>query len=606
MNQASVTVRPKMGLRLALALLILAVLVPATVVEGIIYWNWYSSRLDSQLQQHLSMAEAAKTAFDALMTDVSRQEMEMGAGLARLPQGDVPALQEYLQANVKLYGGAVRSFHWANDQGQLTVSSDPRVQAAAPLDMTKLDYFPNLTNPTAKRDWVVSDLTRGWATGLPTIFVARRIFNTPGRLRGYLLASVEPTQLPFPKSAYDTGTYMLFDSRGRLVYGSDSVVTGPAGNDAWSTSDRLLRRVRQEQQAVVSASLVSPVNGEMYLSARVPSDQAPGYVIGADVRRAEVLSPIMHSLTLAVGLTLAAIAVSVAAAGLVGKRIIHGIESLQQQARRFGEGELQVVPRKYPLRELETLGLALDRMAQDLASSLSRLEQTNKELEQFAYSVSHDLRTPLRHISGFSQALVEDCAGQLDERGRQYLKRVLAGSQRMGQLIDDMLRLSRLTRQEMRPQRVDLTEMAAQVAGELRSAEPARRVEVIVQPDLVAWADPQLLHAALENLLANAWKFTSRLEEARIEVGGLEQDSRQVFFVRDNGAGFDMAHAEKLFVPFQRLHTESEFPGTGVGLATVQRIIHRHGGRIWAQAAVNAGATFFFCLGKDQQPTGKV
>jgi PAS domain S-box-containing protein len=237
------------------------------------------------------------------------------------------------------------------------------------------------------------------------------------------------------------------------------------------------------------------------------------------------------------------------------------------------------------------------RLNDSLQHHARQLEAANKELEAFSYSVSHDLRAPLRGIDGFSQALLEDCHDRLDARGRGYLERVRAATQRMGQLIDDMLDLSRLTRAEMRREEVDVSALAEAVARELRSSAPERRVEFVIHKGLSATGDARLLRVVLDNLLGNAWKFTSRRAPARIEFGAAAgPDGKRTFFVRDNGAGFDMAYAHKLFGVFQRLHGMTEFEGTGVGLATVQRIVRRHGGETWAEGAVEAGATFYFTL----------
>jgi PAS domain S-box-containing protein len=227
---------------------------------------------------------------------------------------------------------------------------------------------------------------------------------------------------------------------------------------------------------------------------------------------------------------------------------------------------------------------------------VAELRALNQELEAFSYSVSHDLRAPLRAIDGFSQALLEDCADRLDDAGRDHLRRVRAAAQRMGELIDDLLGLSRVTRREMRSERVDLTGLAASIVAGLRRNEPGRQVETVIAEGLRAEGDPHLLRLALENLLGNAWKFTARRPAARIELGLRRVDGPPAFFVADNGAGFDMAHAGKLFGAFQRLHAMDEFPGTGIGLATVQRIVHRHGGRIWCEAVPGQGATFYFTL----------
>ena len=227
----------------------------------------------------------------------------------------------------------------------------------------------------------------------------------------------------------------------------------------------------------------------------------------------------------------------------------------------------------------------------------AQLEAANKELEAFAYSVSHDLRAPLRSIDGFSQALLEDCRDLLDERGKDYLQRVRAATQRMGELIDDLLGLSRVTRAEMRREPVSLSEMARSAAEEMKRAQPERSVAFVIQDGLVAEGDGRLLRVVLENLLGNAWKFSAPHPATRIEFGARGQpDGRVAYFVRDDGVGFDMAYADKLFGAFQRLHAGAEFAGSGIGLASVQRIVHRHGGRVWAEGAVEQGAAFYFTV----------
>jgi light-regulated signal transduction histidine kinase (bacteriophytochrome) len=222
------------------------------------------------------------------------------------------------------------------------------------------------------------------------------------------------------------------------------------------------------------------------------------------------------------------------------------------------------------------------------------LEAINRELEAFSYSVSHDLRAPLRSIRGFSEVLLQRYSSSLDQRGQEFLKRTCESSQQMDRLIEDLLQLSRVSRAELQHRPVNLSNLAVAIGAELRQAEPDRSVEFIVAPNLCAHADERLLRVVLENLLRNAWKFTAKQPKACIEFGFSPE--RPAFFVRDNGAGFDMAYADKLFGVFQRLHSAAEFPGTGVGLATVQRIINRHGGLTWAEGAPARGATFYFSL----------
>ena len=229
----------------------------------------------------------------------------------------------------------------------------------------------------------------------------------------------------------------------------------------------------------------------------------------------------------------------------------------------------------------------------------TELMAANKELEAFSYSVSHDLRAPLRGIDGFTLSLLEDYADKLDETGRDYLQRVRAATQRMGTLIDDLLNLSRVTRSEMKLEKTDLGAIARSIASELRRAQPDRQVEFCIEENLTAFVDSHLIRITLENLLGNAWKFTSKRDACLIEFGRMRRDGYLTYYVKDNGAGFDPAYANRLFGAFQRLHDKREFPGTGVGLATVQRIVHRHGGRIWAESAVDKGATFYFTLAEN-------
>jgi PAS domain S-box-containing protein len=252
-----------------------------------------------------------------------------------------------------------------------------------------------------------------------------------------------------------------------------------------------------------------------------------------------------------------------------------------------------ITERKQAEEEIKKLNTELEQRVIDRTA---QLEASNKELASFAYSVSHDLRAPLRGIDGWSLALLEDYGERLDDQARKYLHRVRAETQQMGRLIDDMLKLSRVTRAELQLTPIDLTAMAQNIANSLQEERPQRRIEFIIQPALRANGDSQLIEIALSNLFDNAVKFTGTRSPARIEFGEAEVDGGKAFFVHDDGVGFDMAHASKLFGAFQRLHKLSEFPGTGVGLATVQRIIHRHSGRIWANAQVDQGATFYFTL----------
>jgi len=245
----------------------------------------------------------------------------------------------------------------------------------------------------------------------------------------------------------------------------------------------------------------------------------------------------------------------------------------------------------------DELRIHRDHLEELVSERTHAMEVANRELEAFAYSISHDLRAPLRAIDGFSYLLGEDCADAISDLGRDHLRRVRSASQRMGKLIDDILQLARTTKGDMQWSDVSMSKLANEAVDRLREAEPGRRVDARVAPDMLVTGDKTLLGVVLDNLIGNAWKYTSAKDHACIEVGVLEQDEELVYFVKDNGAGFDMSYAGKLFGIFQRMHKADEFEGTGIGLATVQRIVHRHNGRVWAEAEAGKGATFFFTLG---------
>ena len=246
---------------------------------------------------------------------------------------------------------------------------------------------------------------------------------------------------------------------------------------------------------------------------------------------------------------------------------------------------------------LSSRTVQLSTANEDLSTRTVELASANEELEAFAYSVSHDLRAPLRAIDGFSQAMLEEYADRLDETGQDYLARLRSASQRMGILIDDMLSLSRVSRVEMSGSPVDLSAIATEIAAELQEREPARQVAFVIEDDVMALGDPRFLRIVLENSLSNSFKFTATRPAARIEFGREEIDGEVAYFVRDDGVGFDMAYSDQLFAPFHRLHSAKEFPGSGIGLATIRRIVSRHGGRALAHGEVGRGATVYFTLG---------
>jgi len=328
-----------------------------------------------------------------------------------------------------------------------------------------------------------------------------------------------------------------------------------------------------------------------------------GWILLAEMDKAEAFVPLrmLKIIALIVGGVCSAAVISI---GIVfSLSTARPINRLQYASERIAGGNLGHKVEINRNDEIGALAVSFNNMTRKLAKEIgehkkaeAELTAANKELEAFCYSVSHDLRAPLRGIDGFSKMVETEYAHKLDEQGMGYIKRVRAASQRMGQLIDDLLKLSRITRSEMKRERVDLSAMVKKNASGLQNTQPDRQAEFIIAEGLYVNGDESLLRIAVNNLLGNAWKFTEKRSQARIEFGVSNHDGECVYFISDNGVGFDMTYAGKLFGAFQRLHSISEFEGTGIGLATVQRIIHRHGGRIWAKGAVEQGATFYFTL----------
>lgn len=342
-----------------------------------------------------------------------------------------------------------------------------------------------------------------------------------------------------------------------------------------------------------------------------------GIILRLGLSRAAIDDKLRPLLTAILVIALTAIGVSSYLAVIIARRTTREVDTLAEAIKRYGElnaadgqaikatsaevAELVSSFQSLTARKKEAeLGLAAlnAQLEQRVNERTALLLAANKELDAFAYSVSHDLRAPLRGVEGFSSALIEEYGDQLDATGKDYLTRIRKGSIRMGKLIDDLLKLSRITRSEINRQPVALDAMAHGVIRDLQMSEPDRRVTVSIENGLTASADPTLIRSVLENLLGNAWKFTRQTEQPVIQFAAQQCDGERVYFVRDNGAGFNMEYANKLFAAFQRLHRTDEFEGTGIGLASVKRIVLMHGGTVWAEGAEGKGATVYFTLGE--------
>jgi PAS domain S-box-containing protein len=293
--------------------------------------------------------------------------------------------------------------------------------------------------------------------------------------------------------------------------------------------------------------------------------------------------------------------------GIISKvRTNEAVQNIETLRKRKDGTLFNVSLTVSPIRDLQNQIIGVSSVAQDITyrkqieedrkSYAEKLQIANKELESFTYSVAHDLKAPVRSMISFSTILNEEYAGKLDETGRDYLNRVARSGQKMSSLIDNMLTLSKITRQELAIKRVDLTAISNDIVNDLRESHPERKISISISNNMQMNADESLIRIALQNLIRNAWKFSSKTENPFIEISSKDETGQTIFFIKDNGAGFDSQQKDKLFEPFKRLHSESEFPGTGIGLAIVQRVIQKHGGKIWAEGVKGEGATFFFTL----------
>jgi signal transduction histidine kinase len=416
--------------------------------------------------------------------------------------------------------------------------------------------------------------------------------SSPSSPLGYLLLRLTFTESP-------PGIF------NRLVGPGAAVSVANRTGDLWSSFSAVVPR-RPVDLSRPGVAQYRAEDGEMYIGAVTHIHMTP-LAMWVEFPMAMIVAPAQEFLRQMIFVAFGFLAIAAVVISIVSARITRPLSELSSAAEAMATGDYSRRVSGERRDEIGQLGRTFNAMAGQVQEMQQRLEArvaertalleaANKELEAFSYSVSHDLRAPLRSIDGFSQALLEDCADALNEQGAGYLKRVRANAQRMAELIDDLLELARLGRGDLNRNRVNLSEIGHAVATDLRKTDPNRHVEVHIQDDLVVDADRRLVQILLENLLGNAWKFTANVAKATIQVGVDYADGRAVYFVRDNGAGFDMTYVDKLFRPFQRLHGDGDFPGTGIGLATVRRIVDRHGGRVWAEGAVGAGATVYFTL----------
>jgi signal transduction histidine kinase len=523
----------------------------------------------------------------ALAANMSRTlgtvEQSLAAGLRQLREvHGIPSAAGQHQRALRTATDAlpvVRALALYGPDGVRRASSD-NVDAELPLSLAGAELFA-LHRAGEAHGLSISAPIRARSDQSWRLIVSRSSVGAGTELLGVVAAALDPRRLAESYKAIELGpnaSVALYTRHGVLL------AAHPWRDDMIGTTVKAAAVIADPSRKIAAAvdPQVSPFNQRLAFSANTP---LPGYPLTLSLMadRETVLAPWRRE-ALVGGAAAILVAALMLALGVV----------LDRHLRRRDESMAAQEQSEQAIQSLH------DQLERRVAERTAELSAANRELESFAYSVSHDLRAPLRSIDGFSRILLEEYAGRLDPAVTGHLSRVRKAAQSMGQLIDDLLSLSRVTRSEVRHIRTDMSGIARTIIDELRAEAPERELDARIEPGIVCVADPNLLHIALYNLLANAWKFTSTRERASIELGALLRRGETVYYVRDNGVGFDMNYAGKLFGAFQRIHSTREFEGTGIGLATVRRIVERHGGAVWAEAEVNQGATFYFTLAAAQ------
>jgi signal transduction histidine kinase len=573
--------------------------------------NWVNERLGDivTISQHSELvAEIERLVDDQSLTEPA------------------PVLRIEILSHLYLHAGTGKKFNelmfLAADSGQVLISTNPAAEGTFKEDQPF--YFNGKNGP------FIQTLYFSLALQTPAMAVSAPIHSANGRLLGVLVGMLKLAEMEAIVNRR-TGLHQSDDSF--LVTASNLFATQPR-----LIPDLAVLQIGIHTEAVKNCLLHSSgvIEAADYrgIPATIVYRWLPSQKLCLIVKidQVEALAPVralFKTMALVGGLVLFIAAI---AAFIISRSFTRPIQNLVLGTEEMGKGNLDYRIGLKSQDEIGQLGKSFDRMAENLKKTLvsrddlvkevkerkkaeekgrqlnrdlekrvkdrtAQLTASNAELEAFAYSVSHDLRAPLRAMDGFSTALKNSYPDKLDVQGKHYLTRIQAASREMGQLIEDLLNLSRVTRSELKQQAIDLSGMARAIAAGLITQFPERQVEFDISDKMNINGDANLFKIVLENLINNAFKFTSTRARALIEVGTEEQKGRQVYYVRDNGVGFDMAYANKLFVPFQRLHAKQEFPGTGIGLVTVKRIVTRHGGRIWADAVVDQGAAFYFTIG---------
>lgn len=585
---------------------------------GIILYSGFKERS----QDYRKAVIASQTLVDGLgdkMDQLVRESRQFGLLLAELPEvqsGKGERVQSLLTTTLK-NNPQYQNILIADASGTVWVSAIPL--AKKKISVADRDYFNDARNTlrfSAGR-YAVSR-----STGKPTFHLASPLVYQ-GKFAGVVILNIDLDvmrsvlgQLQLPANA----NYVLVDENGIIVSRGREI--GQVVGKGIVPEDLKVMENGPDKNSYEFTRVDGERRVVSYRKLRLEGDALPYMYVRGGMSLQYAVGVANRRMLLNLVTLMPFVFVSFAIAIIIGKRsIADRVEKLKDAAHKIADGELGVrVAPAVTGGEFGELALSFDDMACRLAENLAEIRQAQdqikrlngelekkvakrtaqleallKEHEAFNYTVSHDLRAPLRHINGFSSILAEELGSTISPQNRQYLHRIRAATDKMGELIDDLIEFSRISREEMRVASVDVSRLAGEIVTTLRETDPARVVDIVIAPGLTARGDMKLLRIVLQNMLGNAWKYTGKKPAARIELGTVAVDGEEAFFIKDNGAGFDMAYKDKLFAVFQRLHG-SDFEGTGIGLATVERIIHRHNGKVWAESAAGEGATFYFTL----------
>jgi len=576
----------------ALAFLVLITLVPTLLLLAAVDWFWYRNHLDQARQTNLEVSRAIATALDSYLQDLFRQQHTLAAALRDLADHPGAHPDELLEASREQYE-SVRAIHWVDAKGIIVASSDPATKG---LNLAERESFQVLQSGQER---VISDLLTSPVTGEPVFVVGERMPEADGRFGGAVLTIVYPEALSrtvMNIRVAPSDFLVVFDSTGTVVFSNNPRWMGLTFSHA---QDAALYEALAGREA--DGTVISPDTGARRLAARVPV-RSTGWVTGAGVSLATMASPLLRSVAWISVLIVAVAALCLTLAVLIGRRISLPLDALRRHAHAIGEGRLDHRARVHGLVELEELAGALNRMSEQLAAARVNLEQTNadlrrsnRDLEQFAYIASHDLQEPLRAVGGFVTLLQQHYRGRLDERADSFIAAAVDGAARMQGLINGLLEYSRVGTRGNPPVPTKAEEALRNALENLQASIQESGATVTSDSLPTVRADTAQLVHVFQNLIGNAIRFRSE-RPLEIRIGARQEDHCWQFWVRDNGIGIEPQYGERIFLIFQRLHTRTKYPGTGIGLAICKRIVERHGGQIWVESQPGRGSTFYFTL----------